>query len=525
MTDSSNTDSELDALASVFYDLLNSIVEELDTQLALPPNRHLFERVYLRHLGIKRTALDIFSFPFDVTQGQIGKLEVSVDLFPPVVKVLASDINLVVRLSSPSVGKDEGRSHAAKLLRLRVSELLDLAFASLRAQTSKLSSTLRDFIRHLRIEITNVEVKFENSMNQEGSYDSIGLNLSSLRWLPCISPNDGRFSIDKSLQMEGVYFFASSQSTSLLTSSLPHRINDLLQITALCSLVFSGESTGEPSLNLLFDIPRLSISLTDLQFQCITNALENILMRARQIRFRRFKPPVDDVEMNLPKARLRFALDAVMAYEAGQLLALERGLSFTDIRLYRCLATLGYTSGRSNPSSLAGDFGGLSLDKHFAIPSLSGPNISVKVSVKAGSLVLSKQILSSQNDLDIMLDVSFDSLSVGLHRLNQPDAETTVEVGNLVALNRLAEPSVPLLQVKGRDLSVPQTESMFPFFFLRYYWTDGTLKLRILPTELVYDQEFVEELLRFMQVSKERLQPIEWFLTIASATIQAAEEA
>ncbi|KAG6857563.1 hypothetical protein H0H87_000162 [Tephrocybe sp. NHM501043] len=86
----------------------------------------------LRHLRLKKGALDKFRLPVDVLQGNLGKLSLSLhwlNLGNQPVEILVEDVYLLVVPSSQSVcdtEEDETRAQAAKLERLENAELLHM---------------------------------------------------------------------------------------------------------------------------------------------------------------------------------------------------------------------------------------------------------------------------------------------------------------------------------------------------------------------------------------------------------------
>lgn len=121
---------------------------------------------------------------------------------------------------------------------------------------------------------------------------------------------------------------------------------------------------------------------------------------------------------------------------------------------------------------------------------------------------ISLQVASASGRREI-LRVAFDALSISLTQALDGRSETAGSLGNLSALAN----AQALVSVKEPVHGEGNNDEQFLKW--AYDTESGKMKIRVVHTEVIYDKEFVDAMLRFLQIPPEQLQSVEAFLVRA----------
>ncbi|KAG9219064.1 hypothetical protein CCMSSC00406_0001474 [Pleurotus cornucopiae] len=520
----------------------------------------------LRDLSVKETLVDILCLPMDLAEGRIGLLEISIK--PNYheegrILVTMTHVHLLLKPLPPpwNIAREyELRTHSAKLLRLQLSELFDAILLQ-----GDISRSFFDFARRVRFALNDVHVRYEGT----GSC-TMGVTVDSLLY-DDVNDSEGLSQlttvVTKTIHLTDVCIYVGTPENPGTLPQRPNKSNEpfsmppppsdslLLDpfsasITVKCNL---SSIASSPLLDLQFCLPEIKATLTDAQYKRIHDFVQDIQAWKCQWKFRPFRPPPEVFMNNLPRAWLRYAFDTTLhairerrrtwswshlkqrrddrrlyidlflrrrnaplpQQEEQQLQALERELPLSDLRLYRLVArrsTRAFTRPVSLDSSLDSTSGRLHESKNnqgFSSPALAGGGgtelVRLDVQIPQGSISL--QVISTSGRREI-LRVAFRALSITLNQTLDGWFTTTGSLGNLSAHTNLQA----LVFVKE---PVDGGESYGePFLKWAYDTESGRMKLRVMHTEVIYDKELVDAMLRFFQIPPEQLQSVEAFLTI-----------
>ncbi|KDQ29272.1 hypothetical protein PLEOSDRAFT_1112190 [Pleurotus ostreatus PC15] len=528
----------------------------------------------LRDLSIKEILVDIVCLPMDLAEGRIGLLDISIkpnDTEEGRILVTMTHVHLLLRPLPPpwNIAREyELRTHSAKLLRLQLSELFDAILLQ-----GDISRSFFDFARRVRFALNDVHVRYEGT----GSC-TMGVAVDSLVY-DDVEDSEGlsqlTTAVTKTIHLTNVCIYAGDPENPVTLPrwsnksnepfSMPPSPSDSLllepfsaSITVKCNL--GSIASGQP-LDLQFCLPGIKATLTDAQYKRIHDSVQDIQAWKRQWKFRPFRPSPEVFVANIAKARLRYAFDTTLhtirerrrtwswshlkqrrddrrlymdlflrrrnallpQQEEQQLQALERELPLPDLRLYRLVArrlTRAFTHPASLDSSLDITSGRLHESKNnqgLPSPALAGGTELVRLDVQIPRGSISLQVISTSGRREI-LRVAFKALSITLNQTLDGRLITTGSLRNLSAHTNLQA----LVFVKE---PVNGVESYGESFLKWGYDTEsGRMKLRVMRTEVIYDKELVDAMLRFFQIPPEQLQSVEAILALAMQAIEANEQ-
>jgi len=302
----------------------------------------------LRNLRLKKGALDKFRLPVDVLEGHLGTFTLSLhwmNLGNQPVEVLIEDMYLLV-VPSPQTNVDpeeeKQRAHDAKLERLENAELLHMrGQAEVSSDDSPQSQGLwasltAKIINNLQVTVKNIHVRYEDNLSVPGHPFAAGITLAGFTavsvnegWQPAfIESTAGAIHKLARLESLAVYFDTDSQSMAGLPLSAAKEkfIAMISQKDQQSSHQFilspvSGEgritmnhkldkNTPHFDVQLLFD--EIGVALDDNQYRDAISLVDMYHVYMRQRQYRNFRPSVEQLRTNRPKALLRFASQAIL---------------------------------------------------------------------------------------------------------------------------------------------------------------------------------------------------------------------
>ncbi|KAL4243512.1 VPS13 family protein [Abortiporus biennis] len=366
----------------------------------------------LHKLRLKKGALDKFRLPVDVVEGHLGKFTLSLhwmNLGNQPVEIMIEDVYLLVIPSSESTydpEEEEARTQAAKQERLENAELLHVQGQLEQPEGDQqqpqglIGSLIAKIVNNLQVTVKNIHIRYEDKLSVPGHPFAAGITLSGFtaisvndQWLPAfIDSTAGVIHKLAKLESLAVYFDTDAQSLAGLShSEFVSKFEELIaRDTGTSKHQFilqpvTGEGRIKMNQKLDKDTPRFDVQLffdqigvllDDNQYRDAISLVDMYHFYIRQHQYQKFRPSVQVLEENKPKALLQFATTAILdevrerrrkwtwAYFAerrddrnryvdlfkkkqlGPLVpadlanfqALEKKLSYEDIRFYRSIA-------------------------------------------------------------------------------------------------------------------------------------------------------------------------------------------
>ncbi|KAG6911962.1 hypothetical protein DXG01_000210 [Tephrocybe rancida] len=593
----------------------------------LDPGKEVLNVLFNRILAPYVENLDLNQVNYGIGQGHLGKLSLSLhwlNLGNQPVEILVEDVYLLVVPSSQTTHdpeEDENRAQAAKIERLENAELLhmrgqaDAAGESVQSQ-GLWESLIAKVINNLQITVKNIHVRYEDNLSVPGHPFAAGVTLSGFtavsvneKWEQAfIESTAGAIHKLANLESLAVYFDTDSPSMAGLSSvDIKKKFFDMVVVNHKVN-----EKTPRFDVQLFFD--EIGIALDDNQYRDIISLLDMYHVYMRQRQYQKFRP--QDYSLGTAKSRLLFAAKAILEgvrernrkwtwsyfaerrddrntyvdlYEkkalnllAGAELhdidALERKLSYEDIRFYRSIARsrlrkdqalrqkleaerkpeatqqswTGWLWGSSSSKSSNEDpaFSGtmtaeqrkelydvLDYDEKEALrESFEVPRDSLKARITAklnkGSFVLKSDPLGDAKEV---LSIVFDVFQANF--LQRPDNfEASISLGGFSIFDGTTPGTLyhQIVRVKdgekdGTDpiISIPEMHPRTePFFFAKFEKNplderaDSALTVRMRHMEIIYHKGYVEAVYKFLKPPASQLESVEALLNVASQTFE-----
>ncbi|KAJ7597035.1 vacuolar protein sorting-associated protein 13 [Mycena floridula] len=489
-------------------------------------------------------------------------------------------------------------------------------------------------INNLQVTVKNIHIRYEDKMSVPGHPFAAGLTLAGFtavsvneKWQPTfIESTAGAIHKLGNLQSLAVYFDTDSPSMAGLPqaefikrfhSNISHNREDgnhqfvLKPVSGEGRIIMNHKPDKQNprfDVQLLFD--EIGVSLDDNQYRDAISLLDMYHVYARQQEYRKYRPIEEEFTINAAQSRLRFAgtailegvkqrrrqwswpyfaerrddrvkyldlfqkkqLNTIPSSDIKVLEALERKLSYEDIRFYRSIARSrlgkdaalrkraeeekakqkpaqqGWSSwlwGSSQNDSKAEDpaFGGpmteeqrkqlydvLDYDEKTAVlDGIRAPQDTLKARVNAklnkGSFALRTNPRLDAHDI---LSIEFDLFQANVvQRADSLEASASLTAFSVFDGTTPGSLHPQIVKVKS-TLPQPGTEKTEeePFLFVKFEQkpSDGradtgfTLKMRHL--EIVYHKGYVEEIAKFFKPPTSQLESVEALWSVASQTFE-----
>ncbi|KXN90021.1 Vacuolar protein sorting-associated protein 13 [Leucoagaricus sp. SymC.cos] len=302
----------------------------------------------LRKLRLKKGALDKFQLPVDVLEGHLGKFTLSLhwmNLGNQPVEILIEDIYLLVVPTAENQTdseEEEQRAQAAKAERLENGELLHIRDQTAGVQESPQTqglwqSLLNKIINNVQVTIKNIHVRYEDKFSVPGHPFAVGLTLASFsaisvneRWQPAFIESTAG-SIHKLSKLESLALYFDTDSGSMaglppeealekFTAMITHGSENVEHQFILKPVSGEGrivvnhrvdKSTPRFDVQLLFD--EIGVALDRDQYRDVLSLLDMYHVYLRQHQYRRHRPRDEEFKINVARARLHFAGNAILA--------------------------------------------------------------------------------------------------------------------------------------------------------------------------------------------------------------------
>ncbi|CAO1638595.1 unnamed protein product [Sympodiomycopsis kandeliae] len=336
-------------LASVLNRFLASYVDGLNTSQL---NVGIWSGdVKLKNLRLKTSALDKFRLPIDVKEGYLGDLTLSIpwsNLKGKPVRVLVENVHLLAAPKNASAEVDEDeeeeRAQAAKQEKLANAELLgrdsstsmNMSAEEAQKNESFTSSLVTKIVDNLQITVRNIHVRYEDSLSNPQHPFSAGFTLAEFsavstdaNWNPTFIQNSAE-GIHKLARLESLSLYWDTDSESLAgyqTNESQEKFSALIPregqepshqyvlkpVSGAGRLIMRHKMTPDIAkldAQLLFD--ELGFALDDEQYRDVISVADLFHFYTRQAQYRRFRPSIEEVQENKPRAMLRFAGQAIL---------------------------------------------------------------------------------------------------------------------------------------------------------------------------------------------------------------------
>lgn len=302
-------------------------------------------------LRLKTSALDKFRLPIDVKEGYLGDLTLSIpwsNLKGKPVRVLVENVYLLASPRNANVDVDEEeeeeRSQAVKQEKLANAELLgrdgpqsvNMSEEDAQKNESFTSSLITKIVDNVQITVRNIHVRYEDNLSNPEHPFSAGLTLSEFsavstdsEWNPTFIQNsvDGIHKLAR-LESLSAYWDTDAESLagfpiaeaqekfkSLIASGeqSPSHQYILSPVSGAGRLIMRrkmNNTTPKMDAQLLFD--SLGFALDDEQYRDIISVTDLFHFFTRYAQYRRFRPSLEALEENRPRALLKFAGQAIL---------------------------------------------------------------------------------------------------------------------------------------------------------------------------------------------------------------------
>ncbi|VDB84480.1 unnamed protein product [Peniophora sp. CBMAI 1063] len=500
-------------------------------------------------------------------------------------------------------------------------------------QQGLIASLIAKIVNNLQVTIKNIHVRYEDKLSVPDHPFAAGLTLASLtafsvndQWQPAfIESTAGRVHKLSNLDSLAVYF--DTDAKSILGLPYQESIDTFHTMIARTDSTTSHQFILQPvsgegrivmnnhpdndnprfDVEILFD--SIGVVLDDHQYRDAISLVDMFHFYRRQHQYRKLRPTPEEMEESRPRALLKFAGRAVLdgvheknrqwtwahfaerrddrhAYvdlfkkkqlnagtpqDANQLAALEKKLSYEDIRFYRSIARSqlrkdkalrdrlekekqqaqgqqqssgwgGWLWGSSSTKPAQEDessFHGpmteqqkkelydvLDFDEKTALAnSFEAPREQIKMRVaaqlKKGSFALKSDPHGSATDI---LAIVFDGMAA-TYLQRRDNMEVTASLGSFGISDNTTPGSLypQIVQVKTEVTGAPDDK---PFFYVKFEnnpldeRADMGVLVRMRHMEIIYHKGYVEAVYRFFKPPESQLESVEALLSAASETLE-----
>ncbi|PFH54473.1 hypothetical protein AMATHDRAFT_72271 [Amanita thiersii Skay4041] len=499
-------------------------------------------------------------------------------------------------------------------------------------------SLMAKIINNIQITIRNIHIRYEDNISVPNHPFAAGLTLTEFtaasvndKWRPAfIESTAGAIHKLAKLRCLALYFDTDAKSMMGLSPSEMDRIFSDLEAKKLNHQFILKPVTGEgrivvnhkadrqtPRYDVQLIFKEIGVALDDHQYRDIISLVHMYHVYLRRRQYHKFRPSDDNFQANPARARLQFAgtavlegvrershkwtwvyfaerrddrntyvalfqkklLNSLIGGELDEFAALERKLSYEDLRFYRSIARSrlrkdealrkqleadktrqtqkqswtswlwGSGTSTSDTSQSENGFGGtmtseqrkqlyeiLDYDEKTALAeSFQAPRDSLKARVsmhlQKGSISL---ICEPHGDTQEVMSVVFDIFQAKL--IQRPDNfEASMTLGGLSVYDGTTPDSLypQIVRVKSDFLLARTPESsdtvdISPdaFFLLKLEHNplderaDNALTVRMQHMEVIYHKGYVEAIYKFFKPPASQLESVEALLNVASQTLE-----
>ncbi|KAK3540200.1 hypothetical protein QTP70_028391 [Hemibagrus guttatus] len=284
----------------------------------------------LRNLEIKENALSQLDIPFKVKAGHIGRLELKIpwkNLYTQSVEATLDEVYLLI-VPTASI-KYDAEKEEKQLQEARQRELQRIEETKLKAaeqenpkaekQDTFVEKLVTQVIKNLQVKISNIHVRYEDSVTNPNSPLSFGVSLQNLslqtadaNWKPCLLDETAKLFF-KLVRLDNLFAYwnvnselysvhpASEalrclQQNVAVQNSIPHDNQFIFRpISANAKLRMNPRSDvdfSSPKMDLVVNLPEVAVELSRPQYVSILELLGSVDMMSRNLPYRKYRPDV-----------------------------------------------------------------------------------------------------------------------------------------------------------------------------------------------------------------------------------------
>ncbi|KAB5567777.1 hypothetical protein PHYPO_G00236760 [Pangasianodon hypophthalmus] len=282
----------------------------------------------LRNLEIKENALSQLDIPFKVKAGHIGRLELKIpwkNLYTQSVEATLDEVYLLI-VPTASI-KYDAEKEEKQLQEARQRELQRIEETKLKAaeqenpktekQDTFVEKLVTQVIKNLQVKISNIHIRYEDSVTNLNSPLSFGVSLQNLslqtadaNWKPCLLDEKSKLFF-KLVRLDNLFAYwnvnselysvhsASEalrrlQQNMAVQNSIPHDYQFIFRpISANAKLRMNPRSDvdfSSPKVDLVVNLPEVAVELSRPQYVSILELLGSVDMMSRNLPYRKYRP-------------------------------------------------------------------------------------------------------------------------------------------------------------------------------------------------------------------------------------------
>ncbi|TSO88122.1 Vacuolar protein sorting-associated protein 13A [Bagarius yarrelli] len=282
----------------------------------------------LRNLEIKENALSQLDIPFKVKAGHIGRLELKIpwkNLYTQSVEATLDEVYLLI-VPTASI-KYDAEKEEKQLQEARQRELQRIEETKLKAaeqenpkpekQDTFVEKLVTQVIKNLQVKISNIHVRYEDSVTNPNVPLSFGVSLQNLslqtadaNWKPCLLDESAKLFF-KLVRLDNLFAYwnvnselysVHSASEALrylqhnvaVQNSIPHDYQFIFRpISANAKLRMNPRSDvdfSSPKVDLVVNLPEVAVELSRPQYVSILELLGSVDMMSRNLPYRKYRP-------------------------------------------------------------------------------------------------------------------------------------------------------------------------------------------------------------------------------------------
>ncbi|KAF7694965.1 vacuolar protein sorting-associated protein 13A isoform X1 [Silurus meridionalis] len=284
----------------------------------------------LRNLEIKENALSQLDIPFKVKAGHIGRLELKIpwkNLYTQSVEATLDEVYLLIVPTASikyDAEKEEKQLQEARQRELqRIEETKQKAAEQenpkMEKQDTFVEKLVTQVIKNLQVKISNIHVRYEDSVTNTNSPLSFGVSLQNLslqtadaNWKPCLLDEKAKLFF-KLVRLDNLFAYwnvnselysihsASEalrhlQQNMAVQNSVPHDYQFIFRpISANAKLRMNPRSDvdfSSPKMDLVVNLPEVAVELSRPQYVSILELLGSVDMMSRNLPYRKYRPDV-----------------------------------------------------------------------------------------------------------------------------------------------------------------------------------------------------------------------------------------
>ncbi|XP_062399567.1 vacuolar protein sorting-associated protein 13A isoform X2 [Sardina pilchardus] len=282
----------------------------------------------LKNLEIKENALSQLDIPFKVRAGHIGRLELKIpwkNLYTQSVEATLDEVYLLIVPTASikyDAEKEERQLQEARQRELqRIEETKQRAAEQenpqLQKQDTFVEKLVTQVIKNLQVKISNIHIRYEDDITNPSSPISFGVSLQNLslqtadaNWTPCLLDDKAKLFF-KLVRLDDLFAYWNTNSelysnhtpdqalrclrhNVAVEGSIPQDYQYVIRpISARAKLRMNPRSDVDlsaPKVDLMVNLPDVSVVLSRPQYVSILELLGSVDMMSRNLPYRKYRP-------------------------------------------------------------------------------------------------------------------------------------------------------------------------------------------------------------------------------------------